>query len=148
MLRSNLSTLLLASFLFAFPLITGSPTGPTEEENSYDYEEEEEAPGETRGASRPEEQAVLQNPKFVTEEQNVLVNEGDNIRLPCIVDRLEGFVMLWKRGKDIITVASQIIDQRVRLDMVKNGNYLIIGQSTPEDAGSTAARYQPSTPQS
>ena len=33
-----------------------------------------------RGASRPEEQAVLQNPKFVTEEQNVLVNEGDNIR--------------------------------------------------------------------
>merc|ERR550517_2011530 len=98
MLRSNLSTLLLASFLFAFPLITGSPTGPTE-------------------------------------EQNVLVNEGDNIRLPCIVDRLEGFVMLWKRGKDIITVASQIIDKRVRLDMVKNGNYLIIGQSTPEDAG-------------
>jgi len=135
MLRSNLSTLLLASFLFAFPLITGSPTGPTEEENSYDYEEDVEAPGETRGASRPEEQAVLQNPKFVTEEQNVLVNEGDNIRLPCIVDRLEGFVMLWKRGKDIITVASQIIDQRVRLDMVKNGNYLIIGQSTPEDAG-------------
>merc|ERR550517_498510 len=98
MLRSNLSTLLLASFLFAFPLITGSPTGPTE-------------------------------------EQNVLVNEGDNIRLPCIVDRLEGFVMLWKRGKDIITVASQIIDKRVRLDMVKNGNYLIIGQSTLEDAG-------------
>ena len=33
-----------------------------------------------RGASRAEEQAVLQNPKFVTEEQNVLVNEGDNIR--------------------------------------------------------------------
>ena len=28
--------------------VTGSPTGPTEEENSYDYEEEEEAPGETR----------------------------------------------------------------------------------------------------
>ena len=28
----------------------------------------------------PVEQAVLQNPKFVTEEQNVLVNEGDNIR--------------------------------------------------------------------
>ena len=28
--------------------VTGSPTGPTEEETSYDYEEEEEAPGETR----------------------------------------------------------------------------------------------------
>ena len=44
----------------------------------------------------------------------IIVNQGVHTiscRLPCIVDRLEGFVMLWKRGKDIITVASQIIDQ-------------------------------------
>jgi len=136
MVRSNLSILLLASFLVAFPLITGSPTEKGEEENSYDYdEEEEEAGGEGRSDGMEVEQAVLQNPKFVTEEQNVLVNEGDNIRLPCIVDRLEGFVMLWKKGNDIITVASQIIDKRVRLDEVANGNYLIIGQSTPEDSG-------------
>ena len=33
-----------------------------------------------RGEGMPVEQAVLQNPKFVTEGQNVLVNEGDNIR--------------------------------------------------------------------
>jgi len=136
LLRSNLSILLIASFLLAFPLIAGSPTEKGDAENSYDYDEEEEesgAAGEGRGM--PVEQAVLQNPKFVTEQQNVLVNEGDNIRLPCIVDRLEGFVMLWKKGKDIITVASQIIDKRVRLDEVENGNYLIIGQSTPEDSG-------------
>lgn len=132
--RSNLSVLLIASFLLAFPLIAGSPTEKGDEENSYDYDEEEEAAG-GEGGGMPEEQAVLQNPKFVTEQQNVLVNEGDNIRLPCIVDRLEGFVMLWKKGKDIITVASQIIDKRVRLDEVANGNYLIIGQSTPEDSG-------------
>ena len=31
--------------------------------------------------------------------------------------------------------------QRVRLDMVKNGNYLIIGQSTPEDAGVSWFKY-------
>jgi len=137
MLRSDLSILIVA-FLFALPLIAGSPTSKADEENSYDYNEEEDeagAPGESRGEGMPVEQAVLQNPKFVTEGQNVLVNEGDNIRLPCIVDRLEGFVMLWKKGNDIITVASQIIDKRVRLDEVKNGNYLIIGQSTPEDSG-------------
>ena len=32
-------------------------------------------------------------------------------RLPCVVDRLEGFVMLWKKNGEIITVASQIIDK-------------------------------------
>ena len=40
----------------------------------------------------------------------MIVNEGDTVRLPCIVDRLEGFVMLWKRSGVIITVANQIID--------------------------------------
>ena len=41
----------------------------------------------------------------------MIVNEGDTVRLPCIVDRLEGFVMLWKRSEVIITVANQIIDK-------------------------------------
>ena len=31
-------------------------------------------------------------------------------RLPCKVDRLEGFVMLWKKDSNIITVGTQIID--------------------------------------
>ena len=52
-----------------------------------------------------------------------------------MVLRLEGFVMLWEKNNDIITVASQIIDKRVRLDEEKNGNHLIIGQATPEDSG-------------
>ena len=32
-------------------------------------------------------------------------------RLPCKVDRLEGFVMLWKKDANIITVGEQIIDK-------------------------------------
>ena len=39
------------------------------------------------------------------------------LRLPCIVDRLEGFVMLWKKNGEIITVASQIIDKVVMFIM-------------------------------
>jgi len=78
---------------------------------------------------------VMATPKFVSAPQSVMVNEGDTVRLPCIVDRLEGFVMLWKRGTDIITVASQIIDKRVRLDEEKNGNHLILGQASPKDSG-------------
>ena len=40
-------------------------------------------------------------------------------RLPCKVDRLEGFVMLWKKDANIITVGEQIID-KVR---IKNTQY-------------------------
>ena len=54
---------------------------------------------------------VMATPRFISQPQSVIVNEGDTIRLPCMVDRLEGFVMLWKKNKDIITVASQIIDK-------------------------------------
>ena len=53
----------------------------------------------------------MDTPTFLSTEQSLLVNEGDTIKLPCMVDRLEGFVMLWKKNKDIIAVASQIIDK-------------------------------------
>jgi PhoPQ-activated pathogenicity-related protein len=35
--------------------------------------------------------------RFVTEAMSMLVNEGETVRLPCVVDRLEGFVLLWKQ---------------------------------------------------
>ena len=63
------------------------------------------------GTGRKPELEVMDTPQFISTEQSVLVNEGDTFRLPCMVDRLEGFVMLWKKNKDIITVASQIIDK-------------------------------------
>ena len=33
------------------------------------------------------------------------------MRLPCLVDMLEGFVLLWKKGTSILTVQYQVIDQ-------------------------------------
>ena len=50
-------------------------------------------------------------PQFLSTKQELLVNEGDTVRLPCIVDRLEGFVLLWKKNMNIIAVSSQIIDK-------------------------------------
>ena len=54
---------------------------------------------------------VKDTPIILSEAQSVIVNEGDTVKLPCMVDRLEGFVMLWKKKEEIITVASQIIDK-------------------------------------
>ena len=80
-----------------------------------------------------EEYRVMSTPKFLSSPQTILVNEGDTIRLPCKVDRLEGFVMLWKRNNDIITVGDQIIDKSVRLEKTTNGNSIVIGPASPED---------------
>ena len=33
------------------------------------------------------------------------------VRLPCLVDRLEWFVLMWKREAAIISVMHQVIDQ-------------------------------------
>jgi len=121
---------IIALTLF-FTLVSASPVETeNKEDDTYEYDTED---GDDK---KSDEEVVLQvNPKFVTSAENILVNEGENIRLPCLVDRLEGFVMLWKRGTEIITVASQVIDKRVRLDESTNGNYLVIAQSTPGDAG-------------
>ena len=37
------------------------------------------------------------------------MNEGQEVRLPCLVDRLEGFVLLWRKNDRIISVGDQII---------------------------------------
>jgi hypothetical protein len=128
------STLILLTRLV---LILGLPFA---EYKDYDYDAansdiSKEDAADENSISRGSEKEVMATPKFISSAQSVLVNEGDTVRLPCIVDRLEGFVMLWKKNSDIITVASQIIDKRVRLDEEKNGNHLIIGQATPEDSG-------------
>lgn len=86
-----------------FPL-SGVPYSESDSE-LYDYVNDE-----SDGMSGGEE-AVMKTPDFMSTAQTLIVNEGDTVRLPCTVDRLEGFVMLWKRQGDILTVASQIINK-------------------------------------
>ena len=57
------------------------------------------------------ETELMKTPTFRSLAQRFDANVGDTVRLPCLVDRLEGFVMLWKKETDIVTVAEQIIDQ-------------------------------------
>ena len=123
-------------FNLVISLISGLPSAQYKD---YDYDAandiSEDDIGEDNTVRKGSEKEGMKTPKFISSSQSVLVNEGDTVRLPCMVDRLEGFVMLWKKNNDIITVASQIIDKRVRLEEEKNGNHLIIGQASPEDSG-------------
>ena len=57
------------------------------------------------------ETELMETPTFRSLDQRFDANVGDTVRLPCLVDRLEGFVILWKKGSDIIAVANQVLDK-------------------------------------
>jgi len=85
-----------------------------------------------------EEKVIVVLPKFKTKPQNMMVNEGGTIRLPCLVDNIKGFVIMWKKGEDIITVNKQVVvpsfKKRFSLNEVDNGNELVISLAEEQDA--------------
>ena len=70
----------------------------------------------------------LQTPIFKSVSQTLIVDSGDTVRLPCIVDRLEGFVMLWKKQGDILTVAHQIQNKVITN---YNGSHILVPSTYP-----------------
>lgn len=46
----------------------------------------------------------------MSQPKKLMVNEGDNVKLPCVVDKLEAFVIMWKRGEKILSVGENLID--------------------------------------
>merc|ERR1711936_968630 len=50
------------------------------------------------------ETVVRRNPKFVSTSKTIIVNEGDPIKLPCQVDVLEDFIIIWKKGSSILAL--------------------------------------------
>jgi len=83
-----------------------------------------------------EEVLITKTPQFLSEPSELVVNAGHTIRLPCLVDHLEGFVLLWRKNQRIISVGDQIIDKfesRIQLEVEENGNTLIIGLADHSD---------------
>jgi len=84
------------------------------------------------------EGGAMKAPGFVSKELDIVVTEGDTIELPCIVTRLQGFVLLWKKNGNIITVGDQVIthdNSRYFLEAKENGNTLVITAAKLEDEG-------------
>ena len=40
-----------------------------------------------------------------------MVTEGNAVRLPCMVDTLAGFLLIWRKNGRIISIGDQIIDK-------------------------------------
>ena len=39
-----------------------------------------------------------------------MVNEGDTIKLPCTVDKLDEFMIMWKKGSRIIALGDNFME--------------------------------------
>ena len=70
--------------------------------------------------------------------KTIMVNEGDTIKLPCVVDKLDNFVIIWKKGTEILTVGDKPFDgkdARVKIEKISNGNRLVISLADFSDEG-------------
>ena len=106
--------------------LTGSPYQKDDSlYDDYDYD------GQSEETVVSEEEK--EEPQIITEPLTLMVDEGDVIRLPCKVDHLEGYVILWKKDNNIITVDDQILDKRVQLEQDSDGSTLVLGPAEPGD---------------
>lgn len=80
------------------------------------------------------------NPKMMSKDSDELINEGDIIKLPCVVDTLDGFVLMWWKGNKQIAMGDMLMakNKRYKLEKQKNGkhgNTLIISNAEQKDGG-------------
>jgi len=106
--------------------------------DEYIYDDNKNESNEIRDADGNKETVVKRNPKFVSTYKTIMVNEGDTIKLPCVVDKLDNFVIIWKKGAGILTVGDKPFDgkdARIKIEKISNGNRLVISLADFSDEG-------------
>ena len=106
--------------------------------DEYIYDDNKTESNEIRDADGNKETIVKRNPKFVSTPKTIMVNEGDTIKLPCTVDKLENFVIIWKKGSGILAVGDKPFDgkdARIKIESSTNGNRLVISLADFSDEG-------------
>ena len=112
-------------YFYVFLLVSGIPYSETDLE-LYEYMNDQS--DDITEVNDNERTKYLQTPIFKSVSQTLIVDSGDTVRLPCIVDRLEGFVMLWKKQGDILTVAHQIQNKVI---INYNGSHILVPFTYP-----------------
>uniref|UniRef100_A0A0A9XXI1 Lachesin n=1 Tax=Lygus hesperus TaxID=30085 RepID=A0A0A9XXI1_LYGHE len=77
---------------------------------------------------------VTSSPRFVTKGQNYRVVIGDTLVLPCEVENLGSYVLLWRRGASVLTADKIMVTRDTRFRLVDGFN-LEISNVAPQDAG-------------
>ena len=89
--------------------------------DSYNYNDDEEYYNYDTGngsnedifdATGKKEVVSKRDPTFMVQPKKLMVNEGDIVKLPCVVDIFDAFVIYWKKGETILSVGDKIMDTR------------------------------------
>jgi len=117
--------------------------------DDYDYSSDDYDTYYSDDNNYQDEKVVHTNPTFLSDPTNQLINEGETIKLPCLVDKLDGFVLMWKKGKDMIALGDRLYDTsdaRLKLEKAESGNTLVISLAEPDDAGEYSCQISASRP--
>lgn len=74
------------------------------------------------------------SPRFITKGQTYRVVIGDTVLLPCEVENLGSYVLLWRRGSSVLTAGTIMVIRDPRFRLVDGFN-LQISKVMPQDAG-------------
>jgi len=143
------SVISMIVIIFNFSSTHGSPVGNAVEDyqNDYyndeeyytdeDYDTHENESIEIFDATGKKETIVRRNPKFISQPKKIMVNEGDTIKLPCTVDKLDEFMIMWKKGSRIIALGENFMepDPRSKIEVSEHGNTLIYSLAEEGDSG-------------
>ena len=84
--------------------------------------------------------------EFLVEPLTLTVNEGDGIRLPCLVDQFDQFpLLLWKKDSNVLAIGDKVMNFRVHLERVNNGVILHLPPATLGDEGEYTCTPVPAT---
>jgi len=81
---------------------------------------------------------------FITEPKQEMVNAGGEFRLPCFLETMSDFVLVWKfsgsgQTDTILSVDQKVIDReeggRVSVEKEGEGNWLVVSQVEEKDSG-------------
>lgn len=107
------------------------------QQGDYDYNYDGDAVHENYDATKEVELTNI--PKFITTAESIMIDEGDTIKLACVVDKLDNLIMMWKKGNKIIAIGDKLFepeeDDRTKLEKIVNGNKLTIRLAEEDDAG-------------
>ncbi|XP_044743694.1 lachesin-like isoform X2 [Chrysoperla carnea] len=73
-------------------------------------------------------------PRFVSHSQTFRAVIGDTLVLPCEVEHLGSFVLLWRRGSSVLTAGALMVTRDKRFKLL-NGYNLEVSEVGPQDAG-------------